>query len=49
MKEDPGVWTTSLNASHLWMLTDLEATTSVIAGSRCPGDTDRHTSGARAI
>jgi pimeloyl-ACP methyl ester carboxylesterase len=32
MKEDPGVRTTTLNASHLCMLTDVEATISAIAG-----------------
>jgi hypothetical protein len=32
MNDDPGAWTTTLNASHLCMLTDTEATISVIAG-----------------
>ena len=32
MKEDPGASTTTLNASHLCMLTDVEATISAIAG-----------------
>jgi hypothetical protein len=31
MKKDPGAWTTTLNASHRCMLTDLEAKISVIA------------------
>jgi hypothetical protein len=32
MKKDPGARTTTLDASHLCMLTDLEATIGLIAG-----------------